>query len=164
SADEKCRLHKVQQDYFNQGRMGFSQLPAAEQRDTDLRNLLVLGFEVMALGIEKQGDKQRALKLCDEAISIFPNSPKPWTVRGIVKLPDSNAIEDFKKAANLGDDDYFPYYYLAGDSLAKNDYESVLAWSEQALNQPSRPRPEIESQLQSWIAISRDCLGASPNE
>jgi Tfp pilus assembly protein PilF len=67
-------------------------------------------------------------------------------------------VPDFRKAVDLGDPTYFPYYYLAHDALSRDDCQKAISWCEEALHRGGAS-PRIESELYGWMAICHSDLG-----
>lgn len=161
---EQKQLLEDQAGHFRQARAGFVGLPSEQQANREIRALMLWGFEAAALGLQRRGELQRACTVCDEAIAFEPNAPEAYTLRGILTYPEAGALDDFRKAVTLGDDSYFPCYFLAHDSMTKDDFQSALTWSQQALRKAVKPGARIESQLYEWMAICRGQLGAGREE
>jgi tetratricopeptide (TPR) repeat protein len=160
--EERRRLLEEQVGYFYEAWRTYRDLPHEQQNHPDLRAYMALCLEAAALGLRKLGDKIRGLEVCKAAIDFSPDTPGPWTARGIMTYPSNAAVADFQKAVSLGDMTYFPYYYLAHDALTRSDFREGLSQCEEALRRdPSR---SIEAQLYGWMAICLSHLGASPGE
>jgi tetratricopeptide (TPR) repeat protein len=144
--------------YFEQAWRLFQQFPAQVRDSMDLREYMILGFEIAALSLNQIGDSARALDVCSVAVSFAPNAYGPKTVRGIITYPDKEAVADFRRAIELGDPSYYAYYYLAHTSMVSGDYEAATSLCQQALQHaPSR---RIEAQLHFWLSIAQQHLGA----
>jgi tetratricopeptide (TPR) repeat protein len=160
--EERRRLLQEQVHYFEETRRSFGGLPPDQQNHPQLRGYVALCYEAAAFGLLRLGDRRRAKEVCDDVIRFGPNSSGPWAVRGIVTYPGETAVADFEQAAHLKDETYYPYYYLAGDSLKRGDFSRALSWARAALER--RPGPRIKSQLVGWTAICKDALGAGREE
>jgi tetratricopeptide (TPR) repeat protein len=161
SRAEQERLCQDQVSYFEQGRRLFRELPPQLQSDPNLRNYMTLCFEGTALGLQRWGDQNRALELCNEAIRFNPIAPGPRALRGSITYPSVAAIEDCHEAIRLGENSYTPYYFLAHAALARGAFGEAILLCEQALSR--RPSQKIEAQMHAWIALSNWRLGASPD-
>ncbi len=102
--------------------------------------------------------------LCDQAIAFQPQSGKPWGNRGNLRYPAPEAIADLRKAIELHDDSYAPYYYLAHDALTKHQWQEACEFADQSLRARRPPPKRIQAQLYSWLAICKDCTGAGREE
>jgi tetratricopeptide (TPR) repeat protein len=159
---EQQRLFDEQIDYFEEGRRRFQQLPEVIQKDQDLRDFMVLCFESASLALNRWGDPKRARAVCDEGVAFAPKAYGPRTMRGIISYPEEGAVNDFRESVRLGDQHYYPYYYLAHAAIMAKDIESAESWCQQALRR--RPRREIEAQLHLWLAIALHHLGSRQDE
>jgi tetratricopeptide (TPR) repeat protein len=163
---EQDRKHFLadQKRYFDLARAGYSTLSADQQANPEMKTLINLGFEGIILASSSSGDQTTARLTCEAMIKNDPNNPSPWTMRGIIRYPEAVAVEDFQKAISLGDDSYFPYYYLAHDALTQGDYPAASSYTHQALRQSKGLGAPIKSQLHSWTAFCRWQMGANRDE
>jgi tetratricopeptide (TPR) repeat protein len=114
------------------------------------------------MALSRWGDPQRARAVCDEAVAFAPKAYGPRTVRGIITYPEEGAVEDFRESVRLGDQHYYPFYYLAHAAIMVKDFEPAESWCQQALRR--RPSRGIEAQLRLWLAIALHHLGSKEDE
>ena len=158
--EEQDRCIEEQYGYFERARSAFDSLPESQRKSHDFRELMELGFRAMINSLVRLGDLARARVVCDRAIAFQPGSAAAWSDRGLVRYPEVGAIEDFRKAIELGSDSYVPCYHLAHCSLAENHFRLAHTWIEKALAAHTPPGKRIQAQLHSWLAICEDMLGA----
>ena len=128
----------------------------------DCYSFVALCFAALTNALSRWGDSRRALAVCDEAITFAPQSYALRTTRGILTYPAPNAVDDFRAAIQLGDQHYYPHYYLAHHSILTRNFEAAVSWCRQALER--RPDRPIEAQLHFWLAIAQHHLGANQEE
>jgi tetratricopeptide (TPR) repeat protein len=161
-AQERRRYFEQQLRYLDRAWDAYQQLPEAQQNHPELRRFIGFGFEGGALTWERLGDRQRAKDTADRAILFRPDYSRAWVARGSATYPSETAVADFKKAVELNETAYTPYYFLAHDALQRGDFRSASLWCLRALER--NPSRRIEAQLSEWLAICRDRLGASRDE
>jgi tetratricopeptide (TPR) repeat protein len=148
--------------YFEEAWKGYRELPSAQSSHPEVRAYMAFCFEAAAFGLLRLRDEVRAREVTAAAIDFAPNSPGPWTVRGILHFPSPESVAAFRKAVSLRDTMYFSFYHLALDALSRNDFREALPYCEEALAR--QPGPRIAAQLYGWLALCRDHLGGSPEE
>jgi tetratricopeptide (TPR) repeat protein len=155
-ADEDARtsLFKEQAQYFDRAREEYARLPPAHQDHAGIKAVMGLGYEAAALALHRSGDVQAALEMCQAAIVFDPASPNAWTILGTIRSGGPEAAAAFKKAVELGDRTYFPFYYLAYHALTRGEFREALGWSQQALERGESQDNEVKSLLYQWAAIS----------
>jgi len=161
---EQRRLSNDQIRYFDEAWAAYLSLSKDQAKDPELYLILDLAFETAAISLFRLGEQLRAKQVCDEAIRLGPHSPNTWTVRGIVTYPSDGAVADFQNAIALGDDTYFPYFYLAHNALARSDYSGAVQFCQEALKTRAKPNRRIEASLYGWLASSKYVLGSEKDE
>jgi hypothetical protein len=169
--DAKTSLLREQAQYSDRAREEYERLPAAHQNHPEIRDVMGLVYETEAWALYRAGSVHDALNVCDTAIAFNPALPSVWTLRGIILSTGAGearlnpeAAAAFKKAVELGDKTYFPYYYLAHDAMTKGEFRDALDWSRQALARGERQDAQIKSLLYQWEAISLAHLGGPRGE
>jgi tetratricopeptide (TPR) repeat protein len=138
-------------EYFDQGWELYEQLSDKDKQYEPVASLIALGLESIPFAYLRLGDKVGAKRLCDRAVAFRVNSPNPYTVRGIVTYPSTEAVDDFRTAIRFHDPSYFPYYHLAQHFIQNSDFERGMEYCQLALSHhPSTP---IESQLYDWLGV-----------
>jgi tetratricopeptide (TPR) repeat protein len=164
----RTSLFDKQAQYFAQAREGYARLPALYQNHREIKAVMGPGYEAAAFARYYAGDGKAAREMCEAAIAFDPASPNGWTLLGVITSAgaeaagafNAEAAGAFKKAVELGDQTYFPYYCLAYDALKKGAFREALDWSRQALERGDRQDPVVKSLLYQWSAISLAHLGA----
>ena len=162
SGQERRHLSEEQIRFVEEAWSRFQGLPPDQRSHPSMREFMTLGFEAAAFGLLRLEHGERALEVCQTALELDPSSPSPWTVRGIITYPEPRAVADFQEAVRLGEQSYYPYYFLAHTALMQNRFEECEEWCRQALRH--RPSRAIEAQLWEWVAISRAQQGATRRE
>jgi tetratricopeptide (TPR) repeat protein len=112
---------------------------------------------------ERLGNHQEAILHLNSALSTHPDDAAILVIRGILRYRvESGATDDFKRAAELGYEEVWSYFYLANDSLVSGRFEDCLKMCERGLT--LGPSDEVRAILQEWLAISRSELGHPPEQ
>jgi tetratricopeptide (TPR) repeat protein len=156
--EERRRLSEEQVRYFEEAWSRYQTLPPEQQNDQNSQHFMALGFEAAAFGLLRLGRRECARAVCNTAVEFSPSSPGPRTVRGLVTYPEPTAIDDFREAIRLGEESYYPSYFLAHAALVRGQFVEAEAWCQRALQQ--RPPRETEVQLFEWMALCRAQAGA----
>ncbi len=155
-------LLREQIQYFDDAWAHYQQLPTKVRDYQDIRKYMVLCFEAAVMGFQQAGEQERARQTCDQAILFAPNEAELRTIRGYVLYPSDQALDDFREAIRLGDQTFFPYYFLAHHALVSKQFSEAVSWCRQSLERhPSRP---IAAQLHFWLAMAQHHLGSSSEE
>jgi tetratricopeptide (TPR) repeat protein len=109
------------------------------------------------------GQDDAAAALSDEAGAIWPSYAHIWTTRGLAESSPAEAVKYFRRAAELGDEGYMPYYSLAMDAYDKGDYRTALHWAREALSR-SNPDQQGAARLHGFVAGCIDLAGGAKQE
>jgi tetratricopeptide (TPR) repeat protein len=103
---------------------------------------------------DRLGDTPKAIRHLNEAIDFDPDNASILESRGILRYGvESGALDDFKRAAELGPQDAWPDFYLAHHALVAGRYDECLRYCERGLR--FHAPGEVRSLLYEWLAISR---------
>jgi tetratricopeptide (TPR) repeat protein len=162
--EARRNLFSEQMQYFEQAQENYERLPPGPRSNPRIKAVLGLGYEAAAYTLYLSRDRTRAKAMCDAAIAFDPSSPNGWTLLGILTVGSPQASEAFKKAVELGDRSYLPFYFLAHDALTREAFQEGLDWSRQALERGERQHSTIRSLLYQWSAICLANLGGPREE
>jgi tetratricopeptide (TPR) repeat protein len=160
--EEERSMSEDQVRYYSEAWTRYQQLPSRQQANETLRDFMTLCFEATAFGLLRLGREEEALGVCAKAIDFAPSMPHPRTVRGIITYPRDQAVEDFREAVRLGEDEYVPYYFLAHAALMRDNFGDVQIWTRRALSR--QPKRVNEAELYAWLAIAEAYLGSDRNQ
>jgi tetratricopeptide (TPR) repeat protein len=153
--DPRVALFGEQARFFERAREEYARLPPEHQAHPTIRAVIGMGYEAAAFALGLSGDMRAAQEMSRAAITFDPSSPSAWTILGTTLSGEIEAAAALKKAVELGDRTYFPYYYLAYHALTRGEFHEAMSWSEQALERGSgRQDSEVKSLLYQWVAIS----------
>ena len=137
---------------------GYQQLSQSDQEHFDVKPYMAFGLVGATHTWLELGKLDRAKEMSNVAIEIAPNTPNPWTMRGVVTHPAAESVADFKKAITFPEAGYIPYAMLATDAWERRDVQASLSYCQQALAQ--KPEGESEGKLYGWIAACHAVLGS----
>ena len=157
--DERQAYLKQQIAYFHEAWDGFRKLPESHRKDGRIREIMSFCLELAAFAYLKLHDNERALQISNEGIELNENYAGLWVVRGLVREGKHERREDFRRAIQLGEDKYIPYYHLAQDELEMGHVDQALRHIDDALAR--NPSPRIQGVLYGWKAI---CLSHPDND
>jgi tetratricopeptide (TPR) repeat protein len=124
----------------------------------DIRSVASL---LLAGCLERLGDSRTAIRHLNAALAIDPNDAAILEIRGILRYGvEPAAVDDFRRAAQLGSQHIWPSFYLAHNALVGNQFEDCRRMCEQSLKYPAND--EVQANIYEWMAISRFELGDLP--
>lgn len=153
---------KEQMEHLTQAWDGYEKLSDFERQHRDMQPYMAFGLVAGAHTAFELGDLIRSKQMCDLAIRLAPNTPGPWTIRGLVTEPSDEAISDFRKAISLPDAGHVPYAKLAQDTWRRRDFPATMQYCEAALARNSKSG--VAGTLYGWIAACKSVLGSPHNE
>ncbi len=153
---------KQQMEHLKQAWKGYEHLPTSEQQHHDMQPYMAFGLVAGAHTALELGDLTRSRVLCEIAIRLAPNTPGPWTIRGLVNEPSEEAISDFKKAISFPNAGHVPYAKLAQDAWRRRDISATMKYCEAALTRNSKSG--VAGTLYGWIAACKSVLGSPHSE
>jgi tetratricopeptide (TPR) repeat protein len=157
TGEEMSELSKEQLRYCAKALELFDELPAQEKDRQELRNFMAHCLELAASSRVRLGDKAGAILAATKAVEFSPSFGPIYVMRGLLTFPSEEAMQDFRKAIQLGEQYHVPYAYLARWHFMRNEFPVAAEWCEQALIH--NPSPRIRAQLLEMLAISRSQLG-----
>jgi tetratricopeptide (TPR) repeat protein len=109
------------------------------------------------------GNLRAAIRSLDQALAVDPNDWNLLLYRGLLRYGvDAGAIDDFRKATQLGSTVVWPNFYLAHYFLLNNQFEDCLRMCEQGLNYSSIN--VVQATFYEWQAIARSELRFPPEQ
>lgn len=159
-AEEQKGYSREQFHYYQAAWLQLQQLPPLFRNHRDLKDFMVFCFETTALGLDRVGDKAKAVEICNVAIDFVPKAFGPRTVRGTITYPAEQSLQDFREAIQLGEPSYYPYYNLAHAALMVEDDSTTASRCWEALER--KPSHRIAAQLWAWLAVAEARLGKKP--
>ena len=128
-------------------------------KNETIKNLLFL----LACCHERLANSRMAIHYLDQALEINPNDSGILVARGGFRYGvDSGAVDDLKRANDLGSQVVWPSFYLAHHSLVVGQFEECLKMCERSLIFPEPD--EVRAMLYEWLAISRSELKYPPDQ
>ncbi len=149
---KRASLREEQLQALKQAENDFSRLPALDQSDRNHREFVVLAIAASARAHHELGDPKSEAAAINRAVDFDPNVSFSRIVRGYFNYPSPQAIDDFRKAIELGHQDYVPFAFLAEDAITRQDNSSARKWIIQAIE--LNPPFEVEAQLRHYLAIA----------
>jgi tetratricopeptide (TPR) repeat protein len=116
---DRERIRREQLRLAQQAEAEFSMLPAQAQSDRNHREFVVLAIAASATAHRELGNQGLEEAALDRAIEFDPTVPFSRIVRGYLNSPAPDALEDFRKAIELGEQDHVPFASLAEDTTRR---------------------------------------------
>jgi hypothetical protein len=160
---EREPIFKEQLRWFEASRTGYQDLLKVERANHDVRDLMVLAYDAAAMAHLQLGDEGAAAALSDEARATWPDAGHLWTVRGLAAASVEEGVSYFRRAAELGDVSYTPYYFLAQDAYAQGDFQTALKWAREALARSTQGQAG-RARLHGFVAGCIDLSGGDRDE
>jgi tetratricopeptide (TPR) repeat protein len=161
---EQAVLFAEQSRLFELARRDFTSLPDKLRSNSELRAVILFGFEATTYAQEFQGRSTEAHATAEEATRFAPDSSIAWTLRGLSANEGHEKEAWFRKAIELGDLSMIPHAYLAYHAINRKDYVQARDVSRATLNLGTEGPAELKSLLYQWLAISLANLGAPRQE
>jgi tetratricopeptide (TPR) repeat protein len=98
------------------------------------------------------GDSDAAIREFSSAIANQPDDPTSYAARGYYQYPEESAVDDLRKAVQLGFPGYWASYILAHYYVSR-DPKLLLNYANEALRFSDVPH-HAQSNLHQWIAIA----------
>ena len=149
---ERERSRKEQLRLLEQAESEFCKLSTPAQRERNHRELLVLAIAASSTAHRELGEQKLEAAAINRAVEFDPTVSFSRIVRGYLNYPAPQAIEDFREAIELGDQDYVPFAFLAEDAITRHDYSKARELLIRAIER--HPPFEVETQLRQYLTIA----------